>query len=78
MKWFYDAQCVPSLNITNETGKTRAHSLQLQKGRARLDACSTNRFEHRLDQFCSGKICKYDFHLNIFDEQGIAFKLMFL
>ena len=101
MKWFYDAQCVAYLNITNETGRTSAHSLQLQKGRARLeqtknsycyraipvwnslsqevvDACSTNQFENRLDQLCSEKICKYDFHLNIFDEQGIAFKLMFL
>ena len=37
MKGFYDAQCVPSLNIKDETWRTREHSLQLQMDRTRLE-----------------------------------------
>ena len=36
-KWFYDTQCVPSLNVKNEIRRTRGHSLQLQTGRPRLE-----------------------------------------
>ena len=37
VKGLYDIQCVPSLNIKNEVGRTRGHSLQLQMGRTRLE-----------------------------------------
>ena len=47
MKGIYDKQCLPPLRLKNELGRTRGHSLQLQRRRSRLEL-SRNTFCHRV------------------------------
>ena len=46
-KWFYDTQCVPSLNVKNEIGRTKGYSFQLQMGRPRSEL-TKNSFCHSI------------------------------